>query len=53
MNLRVTAMGLRVVAPSPRYCTDNAAMVAVAHHRVERGELGDLHLNALLSLPLP
>jgi hypothetical protein len=32
----------------------NTAMVAVsAHHRVERGELGDMHLNALPSLPLP
>jgi N6-L-threonylcarbamoyladenine synthase len=50
---RAAAMGLRVVAPSPRYCTDTAAMVAAAHHRIERGELGDMHLNALPSLLLP
>jgi N6-L-threonylcarbamoyladenine synthase len=39
--------GVEVVIPSPRYCTDNAAMIALAAaYRLERGERDDLSLNA-------
>ena len=46
--------GLRVVMPDPKYCTDNAAMVAVAaHYRAEAGAQGDLTVNAVPSMVLP
>jgi len=39
--------GIEVVIPSPRYCTDNAAMIGlVAHLRLARGERDDLSRNA-------
>ncbi len=40
--------GLEVVIPSPRYCTDNAAMIGLAAaYRLERGQRDDLSLNAV------
>jgi N6-L-threonylcarbamoyladenine synthase len=43
-----------VYVPSPRRCTDNAAMIAAAgYHRLRRGERAGYDLNASASLPLP
>jgi N6-L-threonylcarbamoyladenine synthase len=45
--------GLDVRFPSPKFCTDNAAMIAYAGaRRLERNEHDDLSLNATASLPL-
>ena len=41
------AQGRRLVAPSPRLCTDNAAMVAgLAFHLLTAGKTASLHLDA-------
>jgi N6-L-threonylcarbamoyladenine synthase len=51
---RVTSLGARVFAPSPRLATDNAAMIARAGlFRLERGDTASLDLNAYASLPIP
>ncbi len=43
----------RVVYPSPKFCTDNAAMIgAAALAKWQRGEFADLSLNAEANLPL-
>ena len=46
-------LGIRLFVPPPRYCTDNAAMIAAAgFHRLVRGERAGLDLNPQASLPL-
>jgi N6-L-threonylcarbamoyladenine synthase len=46
-------LGVRVSIPPLRYCTDNAAMIAVAAaRRLERGEADALSLNAVADLEL-
>ena len=44
---------MQVVYPSPKYCTDNAAMIAAAAlSKYQRGEFADWSLNAQANLPL-
>ena len=46
-------LGLHLVIPQKRYCTDNAAMIASEGViRFKRGEFADLTLNAKASIPL-
>ena len=46
-------LGLHLVLPQKRYCTDNAAMIASEGViRYQRGEFADLSLNAKASIPL-
>ncbi len=45
--------GVELFVPSPKRCTDNAAMIAAAGYwHLARGERADLQLNATASLPL-
>src|SRR6266851_419009 len=48
-----SADGRRLVAPSLKYCTDNAAMIALAgSYRLLRGEYDPLTIDASANLPL-
>jgi N6-L-threonylcarbamoyladenine synthase len=54
LTARLGPAGVKVIAPSARLSTDNAAMIARAGlHRLERGERSPLDLSAFASQPLP
>lgn len=45
--------GVRVLTPSPVYCTDNGAMIACAgYYALQEGRVASLDLNAVPNLPL-
>ena len=53
MAERADAEGLRVYFPSPGFCTDNGAMIALAgYYALKRGRRDDFRLNAVASLTL-
>jgi N6-L-threonylcarbamoyladenine synthase len=39
--------GVRLVLAPPEYCTDNAAMAAIAWEQLARGETADLNVDVL------
>jgi N6-L-threonylcarbamoyladenine synthase len=53
MKEKADAEGLEVFFPSPKFCTDNGAMIALAgYHWLKRGRRDDFRLNADADLTL-
>ncbi len=53
MSEKGHAAGLEVFCPAPKFCTDNAAMIALTgYHWLERGRRDDFRLNADADLTL-
>ena len=53
MKEKAGAEGMEVYFPSPKFCTDNGAMIALAgYHWLKRGRRDDFRLNAVADLTL-
>ena len=53
MTRKAGLLGIQVTYPAPIFCTDNAAMIAVAgHHKFLKGEFSEADLNAVPGLKL-
>jgi len=53
MTEKAEVAGLRVFCPAPKFCTDNAAMIALTgYHWLKRGRRDDFRLNADADLTL-
>ena len=53
MTEKADASGLQVFCPAPKFCTDNAAMIALTgYHWLKRGRRDDFRLNADADLTL-
>ena len=53
LEARCNAAGIRLYCPDGILCTDNAAMIACrAFYQFRAGDIADLSLNAIPSLPL-
>jgi len=53
MKEKADAEGLRLFYPAPKFCTDNAAMIALTgYHWLRRGRRDDFRLNADADLTL-
>lgn len=53
MRLATESAGLELLIPPPHYCTDNAAMIALAGcYRLQGGERADFDLDAYANAPL-
>ena len=48
LTARAAKEGVTVYFPPPKYCTDNAAMIAgLGHHLLKAGRVGDLYLDVV------